>query len=205
MRWILGTTSLIICSFVIFLAYLHQLIFTPGDYDHPPKFIEADYIDLTKINTISKYRSAIGHSTDDSVEKCVSLRHIFGWQGTVTEFTNAEEKWEVLHTRPTPENSINIFAPVNGLVVDVFSSSHLKDKQGFGGAIVIRPDNAPGYMVRIDSLFIEPGIRFLTRVKAGDKIGVICRQCPGEISIGYNYIFRKTRGFLYSRPIGSGF
>lgn len=190
-KWVGLMLGLLILFFIILVCYFHNLTFVSIDYDSPPKFIEADFIDLSKIYTISKYRSSEGHSTDDSVEKCRSLRHIFGSQGEGDEFTDMEDKWNKIHNRPSPEDSISIYAPVTGWVTDVFESSHLKDKQGIAGTIIIRPDNAQGFEVRIDSVFVDPGIHAFMRVKAGDKIGVICTLCPGEISIGYNSIFGR--------------
>jgi hypothetical protein len=177
--------------FILLLIYLHPFAIKQIDYDHPPKFIQADYIDLSKIYIISKYRSSVGHSIDDSVEKCLSLRHIYGDPHGSGEFTDGEKKWSLIHNRPDPQNSIDIYAPVDGLITDTSSSSHEKDKQGIGGTIVIKPDNAPGFDVRIDSVFINPNIRSLMRVKAGEKIGVICTRCPGEVTVEYNYIFGR--------------
>ena len=200
MKWlkrigiIIGT---LIFLFILFLIYLHPFAIKQIDYDHPPKFIQSDFIDLSKIYIISKYRSSIGHSTDDSVEKCLSLRHIYGDPHGSEEFTDGDKKWELIHNRPAPHDSIDIYAPVDGLITDISSSSHIKDKQGIAGTIIIKPDNAPGFDVRIDSVFINSNIRNLMRVKAGDKVGVICTRCPGEITVEYNYLFgRRAVSFI---------
>jgi hypothetical protein len=198
LKWFGIIFGILFFLFILLLIYLHPFAIKQIDYDNPPKFIQADYIDLSKIYIISKYRSSVGHSTDDSVEKCLSLRHIYGDPHGSEEFTDSEKKWSLIHNRPDPQNAIDIYAPVDGLITDTSSSSHEKDKQGIAGTIVIKPDNAPGFDVRIDSVFINPNIRSLMRIKAGEKIGVICTRCPGEITVEYNYIFGRRAVSYFS-------
>src|SRR5258708_5244428 len=42
-----------------------------------PRIVEADYIDLSKIVSISKFRSAQGHDYCDDFESCRSMKHYF--------------------------------------------------------------------------------------------------------------------------------
>lgn len=185
-RWLLLFLGLLAAVIVSFIIYLLDFRFTKNDRENPLRFIEADFIDLSKVSSFSKYRSGIGHSTDDSVEKCRSLRHIFGGKGK-EEYATAEEKWEKLRFPPEESDSINIFSPVNGRVIDL-SGRRYEDKSGFGQTIVIKPDNVPGYKVRIDSIFLDSAIKPLMKLKAGQKIGVVCTQCPAEIYVYYSYI-----------------
>ena len=47
------------------------------DKNGVPQFMEADYIDLSRITQISKFRSAAGHDFSDSFESCRSMKHYF--------------------------------------------------------------------------------------------------------------------------------
>ena len=45
--------------------------------DSIPKFVDCDYLDLDKINKISKFRSGMGHDYSDDFESCRSMKHYF--------------------------------------------------------------------------------------------------------------------------------
>jgi hypothetical protein len=183
-KWILLIILLAVISVIAFLISLQDFQLTDNDREHPPQFIEADFIDLSKVYTISKYRSGMGHSTDDSVEKCRSLRHIYGGQNDA-DLGTAEDKWEKIRFEPDAQNSIDIYAPVTGMIVDL-SPRRYETKQGIGQTIVIKPDKAAGYKVRMDSIFLNQNLKPLQRVKAGQKIGVVCTHCPAEIYVYYS-------------------
>ena len=81
-----------------------QIIFYVGSptYDlatlGPPKILSANYIDLSKIDRISRFRSTAGHSyVDGSGETCRSMKHYF-----VPPFEGVD--W----------TDIDIYAPVSG-------------------------------------------------------------------------------------------
>ena len=42
-----------------------------------PKFVQQDFIELSKIKRISKFRSNAGHSYTDDYEKCRSMKHYY--------------------------------------------------------------------------------------------------------------------------------
>jgi hypothetical protein len=184
---------LLIFSFIFFIVRITNLQFKDIDPNNPPRFITSNFMDIDNIFIISKYRSCIGHSAEANGEKCRSMRHIFGGQNEPSsQFSSADNKWEKIHNRPTIDNSFNIYAPIDGLITDVTRTNY-KDfdenrPNGIGGTIIIRSLKYPGYFVRIDSVFPDENLKFIHKVKSGDKIGVICKQCPGEINVGYNYI-----------------
>lgn len=186
LRRLFVTMGIMVVGFISILVFLQDFKFTKNDKDNPPKFIEADFIDLSKVYSFSKFRSGIGHSTDDSEEKCRSLRHIYGGQES-GKYKNAEEKWKSIRFQPDAANSIDIYSPVNGRVVDL-SGRRYDNENGVGQTIVIKPDNAPGYKVRMDSIFLDADIKLLMKLKAGQKIGVVCTSCPAEIYVYYSYI-----------------
>src|SRR5271157_4106095 len=51
-------------------------VFDPNAHDLPT-LVEADYIELPKIASISKFRSAAGHDYSDAFESCRSMKHYF--------------------------------------------------------------------------------------------------------------------------------
>lgn len=42
-----------------------------------PRFVETDYIESSKIDSISTFRSAVGHDYSDDFESCRSMKHYF--------------------------------------------------------------------------------------------------------------------------------
>jgi len=63
-----------------------------------PKFVKTNFIELSKIYRISKYRSSVGHDYSDASEQCRSLKHYF------------EPKSDVDWT------TVKIYAPVKGVI-----------------------------------------------------------------------------------------
>lgn len=68
-----------------------------------PKVIQAQYIDLARIQQVSRFRSGIGHDYSDDTERCRSMKHYFMPSGN------------------TDWNTVRIFAPVTGRVTQVIS------------------------------------------------------------------------------------
>lgn len=50
----------------------------------PAKFITTDYIELDKIDRVSKFRSGIGHDYRDDAESCRSMKHYFSYRFKAT-------------------------------------------------------------------------------------------------------------------------
>ena len=70
-----------------------------------PKFIDKDYIELEKIERISKFRSAVGHDASDDFESCRSMKHYF-------------QPYENLAWC-----AVQIFSPINGTVSGIYPQS----------------------------------------------------------------------------------
>src|SRR6266550_2197475 len=69
---------LIAITVVIVLAVAGFILTHSGlgiDKNNLPKFIQANFIDLDKIFSISKFRSAAGHSFAGGSETCRSMKH----------------------------------------------------------------------------------------------------------------------------------
>ena len=63
---------------VVFLYFhIEHPFFKIPDEKNVPKFITADFIDLSGVTSISKFRSGAGHDYSDSDEKCRSMKHYF--------------------------------------------------------------------------------------------------------------------------------
>jgi hypothetical protein len=67
----------------------------------PAKFIDYDYIELDKIERISKFRSGIGHDYHDDFETCRSMKHYYQPKSGID--------W----------STVKIFSPVDGKVVRI--------------------------------------------------------------------------------------
>lgn len=52
-----------------------NIAFKPFDIKNPPKFIQADFVELDKVYVISKFRSGVGHDFSLGDEKCRSMKH----------------------------------------------------------------------------------------------------------------------------------
>lgn len=68
----------------------------------PLRFITDDYIELEKIERISKFRSGIGHDYSDDAESCRSMKHYYQPKMTT--------EW----------SAVKIFSPASGIVVRTF-------------------------------------------------------------------------------------
>ncbi len=65
-----------------------------------PKFVRTDYIDLSKIGSITMFRSSQGHDYSDDYESCRSMKHYY----------------RPIWVPDDPDLEINIYAPVSGTV-----------------------------------------------------------------------------------------
>ena len=87
-----------------------------------PQFITHNYIELAKIEDISRFRSGAGHDYSDSVESCRSMKHYFRPARSVDAAT------------------IRIYSPVEGEVISVTA-------EWAGVQIAIRPKSHPAFRV----------------------------------------------------------
>src|SRR3990172_3261597 len=101
--------------------------------DSLPQFIEADFIDLDKIYSISKFRSGSGHDFSGNGEKCRSMKHYFNTQDT-REKMDAFSQNNGIPPAPDGNGDIPIYSPVDGKIVSV-----AKEQMPIGVQIYIRP------------------------------------------------------------------
>ncbi len=114
----------------------------------PPRVLDANYIDLSKIERISRFRSAIGHSyVDGSGETCRSMKHYFQPQQSV-DWTEVE-----------------VYAPATGTIWLIAPDG------AAGYRLMLRPRNLAALEVTIFHVNVDSGIVKDTWVEAGDRIG----------------------------------
>ena len=80
-----------------------------------PKFVNVNYIELKKITQLSKFRSNAGHDYSDSIQ--------FGLNGLFDPATGLEACRSMKHYFMTPDSTVNIYAPVSGVVSRMFEES----------------------------------------------------------------------------------
>ncbi len=155
------------------------------DVDNPPKFIQADFIDLSKIFSISKFRSGEGHDFSGNGETCRSMKHYFTPQIDVTKEPEKAADGRTIPPEPDGEHDIDIFSPVDGKITDITS-----ERFPVGEQIYIEPTNAKDFTIRLFHIYKIDGIEKGITVKAGQKIGVISGYSATDISVeGGKYQF----------------
>ena len=112
--------------------------------DSIPKFIDNNYLDLSKIDKISKFRSGMGHDYSDDFESCRSMKHYF-------------------HPNVEDFSTIEIFSPVDGVVVSMVESNGIR--------INIKSSEHPAYQFIIFHIAALSDLEIGDFVSAGDKIG----------------------------------
>ena len=137
-----------------------------------PKFILKNYIEIDKIQEISRFRSGAGHDYSDYFEHCRSMKHYFHPKATVD--------W----------SAIKEFAPVNGRINNAFPD-------GAGGTqLWITPLGMPAFMVAMFHVNPNPVLNIGDTIWAGHQIGThIGTQTESDIAIqvtetngGWQYI-----------------
>jgi hypothetical protein len=112
-----------------------------------PRIVTADYIELSKIARISRFRSAIGHDYGDDTEQCRSMKHYF------QPFANVD--WA----------SVVVRSPLQGTVVSIL------DEQTFGKQVRIASTHNAAATVYLFHVRTDPAIAMGTTVAAGDRLG----------------------------------
>jgi len=112
-----------------------------------PKFILKNYIELDKIDSISRYRSGVGHDYSDSYETCRSLKHYFK--------PGYDVDW----------STVKIFSPVNGTISNSFPESI------GGNQVWITPFGMPAFNVSIFHVNLTLPLNVGDTVWSGEQIG----------------------------------
>jgi len=113
--------------------------------DAVPQFVASNYLDLNKIDRISKFRSGMGHDYSDDFESCRSMKHYFS--------PNVEDY-----------SLIEIFSPVDGVVVSMIESNGIR--------INIKSSEYPEYQFIIFHIDPLPDLEIGDTILAGQQIGI---------------------------------
>jgi len=155
------------------------------DVNNPPKFLQADFIDLSKIYTISKFRSGDGHDFSGNGETCRSMKHYFTPQIDTSIKPTKAADGRTIPPLPDGKHDIDIFSPVDGKITDI-----TQERFPVGEQIYIEPANAKDFTIRLFHIYKVDGIKKGVSVKAGQKIGVISGYSATDISVeGGRYQF----------------
>lgn len=114
-----------------------------------PKFCNANYIDISKIARISRFRSTIGHSyvDSDTSETCRSMKHYY------------EPKSSVDWTK------VDVYAPVSGSLVGFGPDGRA------GYQLRIRPRDVPAFDVILFHVNTDSTIKKGKWISAGEYLG----------------------------------
>lgn len=150
---------------------------------NPPKFIQAEFIDLSKVYSVSKFRSGAGHDFSGGGETCRSMKHYFTPQ--IDEYA---QNYRSYHNGQFPttdsSNDIPIYSPVDGTIARITG-----ERSENGNQIHIVPDHAKQYDIRIFHVHMVPGLKAGllglggTHVKAGQLIGHIGQYQGTDIAV----------------------
>lgn len=128
----------------------------------PPKFIAVNYIELDKIERISKFRSGIGHDYSDDSESCRSMKHYFQPKNTVD--------WSL----------VKIFSPVDGKVVRIFD-------EWAGTQVQIQSKTVQSCTIIIFHIALQKQLIVGDSISAGQLLGMhIGSQTMSDIAIGFS-------------------
>ena len=140
-----------------------QLDFIWATYDVDalgiPKFVETDYIELGKIERISKFRSSEGHDYSDDFESCRSMKHYFVPKPNID--------W----------STVKIFSPVNGTIVGIY-------EEWAGKQVHIRSEQYPAFYFVIFHVNLTSPLGIGSKVTAGQQLGThIGSQTNSDIAV----------------------
>lgn len=127
-----------------------------------PKFVEVNYIELEKIEKISKFRSGVGHDYSDDFETCRSMKHYYSPFDTLI--------W----------NNVNVYSPVAGTI------SRIREEWA-GTQLEIRSEEYPAFTFIIFHMDLletpKVGDKFTKGQQLGTHIGT---QTTSDIAVGIN-------------------
>jgi hypothetical protein len=119
-----------------------------------PYFIEADFIELGKIERVSRLRSGEGHDYSDDFESCRSMKHYY-------------------YPKSEGDTSVTVYSPVDGTVIgttrEYYESGGIYVYKGTLVGIV--PDEHDAFWIDLFHIDLKPALAVGDRVKAGQALG----------------------------------
>jgi hypothetical protein len=157
-------SSIILLLFVIlvFTSFFSSCSSYNVEKDGIPKFVDTQYIELDKIEKISKFRSAAGHDYSDDFESCRSMKHYYQPYDTLI--------W----------NDIKVYSPVAGSIVRI-------REEWAGTQLEIRSDEYPAFSFIIFHMDLLVTPKIGDKLTKGQQLGThIGTQTTSDIAVGVN-------------------
>lgn len=127
-----------------------------------PMFVNYNYIELNKIQEISKFRSSVGHDYSDSYEQCRSLKHYFQPYGDID--------W----------GTVKIYSPITGTITRV-------EQEWAGTKLEIVSDAYPAFRFQIFHINTSQVYEVNDNVTEGEYLGThISADTYSDISVIVN-------------------
>ena len=134
-----------------------------------PQFVNVNYIDLTGIKQISKFRSGAGHDYSDDVEGCRSMKHYF----------------------ITPNLSTIIRSPIAGVVSKL-------DPEFVGTQVQVVSDVQPGFIFILFHVGLIKPLSVGEHIAEGQILGTHSSNVTfSDIAVGVNTSSNKYRLVSY--------
>jgi len=149
--------------FMRIVCSTNNLLGEPYDVDSSrmPLFVSSDYIDLSKINRISKFRSGEGHDNSDDFESCRSMKHYY-------------------HPSVSNWSEVGVFSPVAGTVYSM-------NEDNAGYMVVIQSLEYPAFFFTLYHVAPTNTVAPGDPVVAGQPIGThYGNQTTSDIEVGIN-------------------
>lgn len=180
MRW-WKVLLIIVVSIVLVIAgiiwYIKRPILSGSVNENSlPQFVQADFIDLSRVASISKFRSASGHDFSSHGETCRSMKHYF--TPPRDENKGFYQPGDPPPPAPDLATGTPIYSPVDGVIISV-SEEHTP----IGKQFEIRPSSAPSFSIRLFHVYPIDGVKPWSRVKAGQRIGSIGDNQSTDIAV----------------------
>jgi len=152
------------------------------DADNPPKFVQADFVELDKVYMISKFRSGDGHDFSvGSGETCRSMKHYFSSMDvSQPDYKQEGGMNKSAMPMPTVDKDVKIFSPVDGTL-----SAENFDQVAFDQELDLVPDKYPELRIRLMHVQLAPNVVSGTKVKAGDMIGLVLANQSFDLAIDF--------------------
>ena len=127
-----------------------------------PQFVDVNYIELGKIEKISKFRSGVGHDYSDDFEACRSMKHYYAPFDTLV--------W----------NEVKVYSPVAGKIVRI-------REEWAGTQLEIRSDEYPAFTFVIFHMDLRETPNVGDTFSKGQQVGThIGTQTTSDIAVGIN-------------------
>ncbi len=190
-KYIAMVLGVLLLGFLGVLWYFQRPVVSV-DPDHPQQIIQADFIDLSRITSISKFRSGSGHDfSNGSVggETCRSMKHYFNQPYDAS--LESSYRGEKMFGTPDPTTGVPIYSPVGGQIMSIS-----EENMPIGKQFSIRPSSATQYNIRLFHVYPVDGIRSGMKVAAGQRLGTINIGQGTDISVEVNTL-KGTQYFSY--------